>query len=136
MESSSGLIIDETAKETPKQSAAAGLAMQSASAVPSAAALATGGETPIDVQGVEEDMEPEVALDLTVPTPESERAMAVSSPTPTPISIYPTVVSASSVPSIPTTTSCTITNCNAKFPNPAIRLYALSLGPHPASTAP
>ena len=130
VESKSGLIIDEPAKEAAKDRAATGQGMQSARADITAATLRLGGEAPMEVQGEEQEMETEVALDLNVPTPESEAAMTVSSPTPTPISIYSTVVSASQVPSIPTPTLSTITNCSAICPILAFTFYAMSQSPH------
>ena len=107
-----------------------GEAVQSASAHKSATPLEMGVSTPMEVQGEEEAMEPEAALDMNVPTTESDVATAVSSPTPTQILIYSMVVSSTPVPAIPTATNTTITNCNASLRNPAILLHALSQGPH------
>ena len=80
-------------------------------------------------------MEAEVAFDLNAPTTESYIATAVSSLTPTPITIYSIAVSSAAVPSIPTRTRTTITNCNHISTNLAILLNALSHDPHRSSTA-
>ena len=69
-ESDTGLMSAEPATEIPKQNAGMELAMQLASADTSAIPMATGLQTPMDVQGEEEAMETEVALDLNVPTAE------------------------------------------------------------------
>lgn len=50
--------------------------------------MAIGAKTPLYVQGEEEVMEAEVALDFNVSTPGSEAAIAVSSATATLTSIY------------------------------------------------
>ena len=130
-----GLMSDEPEKETLQQSAGTGQALQPTSASTTATLLATCVQSAMEVQGEEEAMEAEAALDVNLPMPESDMATAVSSATPTPIPIYSMVVNSPPIPSIPTPTPNTITNCNSIFPHPAILLYSMRQGPHPSSTA-
>ena len=60
---------------------------QSTRANRNATLVAIGVSKPRDLQGAEQEMEMETALDMNVPTPESELVMALSSRTPTPILI-------------------------------------------------
>ena len=102
-----------------KESAGIGSVAQYTSASTSAVPLAMAVEMPMDV-ATSEGME-------------SELAMASGSPPPSPASIYATLVSSYEVPSLLTLSHGTISKCKAIFPNPAIRLYAMSQGPHPSS---
>ena len=76
-ESDTGLMIDDPAKEILQQSAGKGQAVQLISTNTSVTLLATGVPTPMDLQGEEEEMETEAALDVNVPTLESDMATAV-----------------------------------------------------------
>ena len=115
-ESNSGLRSDEPAEGMAKRSAGTGPTVQAASANTRATPLAKNVPTPMEVQG-EEEVETEVAMEISTPTLE-ELASAVpssatpatitiystivSSPTPTPIPIYSKVLSVHQVPPSPT----------------------------------
>ena len=133
--SNSALLINDSAEEASKETAATGQAMQSMSATTRAVAFATGVEAPMDVGG-EEGFETEETSELSVRTPELESKMAMSSHTPTPFSIFSTVVSSSRVLSSPTPPLITVTKFNAFFQTPAILLLEMSQRPHPSLTAP
>ena len=87
----------------------------------------------MEVQG-EEEVETDVAMEISTPTLEELASVLASSPTGAAIPIYSMVLSIPQVPPSPTPIQ-TITNCNASFPNPPIIRYALGQGLHPSLPA-
>ena len=88
VEANSALMIDDPLEGAANANAGPVTTLKSISVDASAAPLAMGVQTPMDVEGEEEEMETGEAVELSLPTPERETAMSLLySPKPTPSSI-------------------------------------------------